>query len=186
MKHHGHKTLRTNCRHSQRRTPKTHTTTVLELWCATQYLYTALGRRSAHSAHSTTTNSRIRMRRCAQFTYNDCLGIVECHPVFVCRPGLAVRPQCPRHYHNRRRSSDSVQHLPCRSTIPRFFPSTLWGPTLRGPFLLVPVGACWCVLVPVCVWWVKSRFLGLSAGPPPLWWGRRGSTRQPKSPNAHI
>ena len=29
--------------------------------------------------------------------------------------------------------------------------------------LLVPVGACWCLLVLLlCVWWVCSRFLGLS------------------------
>ena len=112
-KHHGHESLKANCRYRQRRALKSRTTTVLELWC-TQYLYTALGRRSAQCAHGTTTNSRNRQRRYAQFTHNECLGIVECHPVFVYRPGPAVRPQCPRHYHNRRRSSDSVQHPPCR------------------------------------------------------------------------
>ena len=45
--------------------------------------------------------------------------------------------------------------------------------------LLVCVGACWCLLVVLvggcclCVWWVCSRFLGLSPGPPsagpPFW-----------------
>ena len=37
-------------------------------------------------------------------------------------------------------------------------------------YLLLPVGACWCFVVVVgclCVWWVCSRFLGLSPGPPP-------------------
>ena len=65
--------------------------------------------------------------------------------------------------------------------------------------LLVSVGACWCLLVVVvCVWWVCSRFLGLSPGPPsagpPFHWttqnfalgppGFHRTTREPK--RAHL
>ena len=61
MKQHGHKSLRANCRHSQRRTLNSRTTIVLELLSATQYLCTALGRPSAHTAHGTTTTDDVHL-----------------------------------------------------------------------------------------------------------------------------
>ena len=33
------------------------------------------------------------------------------HPVFVYRPGPAVRPQCPRHYHKQSKSSETVRTI---------------------------------------------------------------------------